>query len=317
MTTVAVVGSANMDLLVEVPHLPTPGETVLGSDAARQPGGKGANQAVAARRLGAQVTLFAALGGDSSGDDLRAAVSAEGLDTAHLVTCRDAPTGLAFILVRGDGENEIILSPGANRLLDEDRIRALPAQLAVSDSLLLQLEIPLSTTLAAARHAHRLGKRTVLNAAPLPDLWEPTFEQLLGVVDVLVVNEGEAARLSGREEHGRPTDIEGWQRVAGSLRKLGPTVVVVTLGKHGAVAATEAETLAQCAFPVSAVDGTGAGDAFCGGLAVALAAGKSVGEAVRHACATGALATARAGAQAALPPRADVDHLLARAGGRT
>lgn len=327
MSAITVVGSANMDLLVEVPHLPTPGETVVGSDALRRPGGKGANQAVAVRRLGGHVALFAVLGVDPSGDDLRAAARAEGIDISHLVTCPDAPTGLAFILVRTDGENEIIMAPGANRFLD-DRIAALPAQLAGSDALLLQLEIPLHTNLAAAHHARRLGKRTVLNAAPLPDVTDPTFAQLLGVVDVLVVNEGEAARLSGHDRHdqhgqqgkhgqqGRPADLEEWQRVARGLRELGPGLVVVTLGKQGAVAATARETLAQHAFPVATVDGTGAGDAFCGGLALALAAGHDVAQAVRQACATGALATARAGAQAALPARADVDRLLAQAGDR-
>ena len=309
MTAITVVGSINMDLLIEVPHLPSPGETVVGSDAVHRPGGKGANQAVAARRLGAEVTLIAAVGDDSFGVDLRATLQAEGVETAHLATTPGTPSGLAFIVVRADGENEIIVAPGANRLLDEDTVGALPEQLARSDSLLLQLEIPLRTNLAAARQARHAGTRTILNAAPLPQLPDPTFHELLEAVDVLVVNEGEAAQLS---QHGGPTEAGGWMRVAQTLRELGPPVVVLTLGSQGAVAATESGSFAQRAFPVDTVDGTGAGDAFCGALAVALAAGHSTEDALRNACATGALATSSAGAQAALPTYAEVDQLLAQ-----
>ena len=301
MSRVAVVGSVNIDATVAVPALPAPGETVLGSDVVYRPGGKGGNQAVAARRLGADTALHAAVGDDAFGARLRTVLAAEGLDPAGLTTVAGISTGLAMILVDGGGENVIVVSPGANGLLDG---AALTTSSGPGEVLALQLEIPLATCLDAAGRARAAGATVVLNAAPLPKLVEPAFADLLSIVDVLVVNEGEAAQLA---EETAPRD---WAALAGRLRALGPDTVVVTLGARGAVAADAAGTYACDAFAVDVVDTTGAGDAFCGALAVALADGLPIADAVRRGCAAGALAATRMGAQAALPTRAELDAFL-------
>ncbi|WFE32752.1 ribokinase [Micromonospora sp. WMMD975] len=314
MTRVAVVGSVNLDLTVAVSHLPDPGETVLGSDVSFRPGGKGGNQAVAARRMGADTVLFAAVGADRFGTDLRTALQAEGLPATGLTTIDGVATGLAMIVVEGTGENTIVVAPGANELLDGQPLTAqLPPLLAPGTVLLLQLEIPIATCLGAARLARSAGATVLLNAAPLPKVMDPVFAELLTAVDVLVVNEGEAWHLSG-EQGDPPRDDAGWQRLAAGLTDLGPQVCVVTLGGDGAVLAGPGKALACAGFAVPVVDTTGAGDAFCGALAVSLAQGLALGEALRRSCAVGALATTRMGAQAALPTVDEVDGFLARDG---
>lgn len=305
MSRVVVVGSANADLAVRVPRLPLPGETVLGSDLATLAGGKGANQAVAARRLGADTVLVAAVGDDRFGDDVRASLTREGLPSDHLTTVNGEATGVALIVVDVAGENTVVVAPGANALLGEHALRGLPAVLDPDAVLVLQLEIPLAACLAAARDARRAGARVVLNAAPLPEAVDARLADLLQEVDVLVVNEGEAMRLGGHT--GESVD---WLTAAAGLCDLGPKTCVVTLGARGAVHADAAETVAHAAFPVEAVDTTGAGDAFCGALAAALAAGCSVDHAVRRACAAGAVATTRMGAQSAMPTASELDAFV-------
>ncbi len=292
MAHIVVVGSVNLDLAVNVSHLPLAGETVLGSQAAFRPGGKGGNQAVAARRLGASTVLFAATGADSFGDDLRRALAAEGLDTSHLVTA-EATTGIAMIVVDSAGENTIVVAPGANDQLSGVDL----AGVLTSESvLLLQLEIPLATCFEAASQARAAGATVVLNAAPLP---AESLDRLLSTVDILVVNEGEASRLFGSAE-------PRWETVAAK----GLRACVVTLGSRGALAVTESGSHRQEPFPVTAVDTTGAGDSFCGALAVALSDGLPLPEALRIGCAAGALATTKPGAQSALPTRAQLDDFL-------
>lgn len=305
MRRVVVVGSANADLAVRVPRLPLPGETVLGSDLATLAGGKGANQAVAAHRLGADTVLVAAVGDDRFGDDVRASLTREGLPSDHLVRVGGVATGVALIVVDVVGENTVVVAPGANELLDEHALRGVPAVLDPDAVLVLQLEIPLAACLAAARDARRAGARVVLNAAPLPEAVDARLADLLREVDVLVVNEGEAARLGGHT--GEPVD---WLAAAAGLCDLGPKTCVVTLGARGAVRADAAESVAHAAFSVDAVDTTGAGDAFCGALAAALAAGTSLDQAVRRACAAGAVATTRMGAQSAMPTASELDAFL-------
>ncbi|MEU3464068.1 ribokinase [Streptomyces sp. NPDC006733] len=302
-----VVGSLNMDLSVTVPRLPRPGETVSGADVVRGPGGKGGNQAVAAARLGARVRMVGLLGDDAHGGELRAALVAEGIDDRAVGTLPDTPSGLALIVVRHDGENTITLSPGANDRLDESALRTLTAGTVAhrADTVLLQLEVPLPTVLAAARAARAAGALTVLNAAPLPAP-DPLLYELLREVDVLIVNETEAAGLLGRPGGG------SWTARAEQLRRLGPGTVVVTLGAAGAVAAGAGSPLTEPGFPVHAVDAVGAGDAFCAQLALALGQKRPLADAVRGACAAGAVAATRPGAQRALPTRAEVDALLAR-----
>ncbi|GGZ81752.1 ribokinase [Streptomyces subrutilus] len=301
-----VIGSLNMDLSVTVSRLPRPGETVSGADVVRGAGGKGANQAVAAARLGAGVRMVGLLGEDTLGGELRAGLLAEGVDAGGIAQLPGVSTGLALIVVQRDGENTITLSPGANHRLDVPALEELAEPAGPGETLLLQLEVPVETVLAAARSARAAGALTVLNAAPLPAL--PLPSELLAAVDVLVVNETEAAGLLA------PGPEPDWATHARRLRALGPDTVVITLGAAGAVAAGPDGPVAEDGFPVAAVDTVGAGDAFCAQLALALGAGVPLAQAVRRSCAAGALATTRRGAQAALPTRAEVDGLLVRSG---
>ncbi|MHA6757050.1 ribokinase [Streptacidiphilus sp. PAMC 29251] len=304
-----VVGSLNMDLSVTVPRLPEPGETVSGADVVRGAGGKGANQAVAAARLGASVRMVGLLGDDAFGSELRTCLADEGVDDRAVAELPGAASGLALIVVQHDGENTITLSPGANHHLDEKALRSLTDGLlaAPTDTVLLQLEVPLPTVLAAARTGRAAGALTVLNAAPRPEP-QPLLAELLREIDVLVVNETEAAGLLGIDHH---DDVLDWTVHADRLRGLGPETVVITLGAAGAVAVGPLHRHHQPGFPVHAVDAVGAGDAFCAQLSIALGAGTPLPEAVRRACAAGALAATRAGAQSSLPTRAEVDALLA------
>lgn len=306
MSGVVVVGSLNLDVLVGVPRLPAQGETVLGRDAVYRPGGKGSNQAVAARRMGADVVLLGARGEDPFGTDLRDALEREGLDLSPVHVLPGVPTGVALVVVTDAGQHTITVAPGANLHLRPDHLAALHGMLAAPSTLMLQCEVPVATCLAAARIAGAAGARVVLNAAPMPERDEQ-LAGLLGMVDVLVVNEIEATQLSGTSS---PDGTAGWVTVAQQLRRLGPRTVVITLGERGAVAAGDGVTCTQRPFRVDAVDGTGAGDAFCGALTVELTAGWPLELALRRACAAGALATTRVGAQAALPGPADVDRLL-------
>ncbi len=308
MSRVIVVGSANIDLIAQVQHLPGPGETVLGSDATQRPGGKGANQAVAARRLGAETTMFAAVGDDPFGDAVLAALTTEGVRTEHVTRIPQAPTGIAMVIVAASGENSIVVTPGANFRLVPESLGLLGSVCTAGDVLVLQLEIPVGTCLAAARTARERGARVLLNAAPPPAPGDAVFLDLLRYVDVLIVNESEAHQLAGRA--GLP-DRPGWEGLADGLRKLGPDTCVITLGADGAVAAAPEGAYAQPAFAVTAVDTTGAGDAFCGAFAATVAADGELPAAVRRGCAAGAAATTALGAQAALPAAADLDRFLA------
>ncbi len=306
MSGVIVVGSVNLDLVIAAPRIPAPGETILGSDLVQRPGGKGANQAVAARRLGADTVLVAAMGDDATGSTLHAALSGEGVDLSQVATV-DRATGTALIVVDEAGENAIVVAPGANQVLDLPHLSELAGLLEQSDMLLLQLEIPLATALEAATRARDAGVTVMLNAAPLPAAPSPTLNQLLAVVDVLVLNEGEAAHLLGKPA---PPDLAGWGRLAADLGKLGPRVAVVTLGAQGALAATDGQIHTQLAYEVKVVDTTGAGDSFSGALAVAIAEGRPIAEGLSRACAAGALATARLGAQEAMPTATELERFL-------
>ena len=297
MTTVVVVGSVNLDLVVQVPRLPAAGETVLGGDVVRCPGGKGANQAAAVARLGSHAVLLAAVGGDAVGAELSEALAASSVDVSGLTTIPGASTGVAMVVVDEEGANTVTVAPGANRHLPA------PETLPAAHVLLLQLETPITTSVAAGHAARRSGTLVLLNAAPAPRPEEVV--ELLTVVDVLVVNETEARALAG----GTPDDCAA---LAHALTGLGPSAVVVTAGARGAALATGGTSVWQPAFAVPAVDPTGAGDAFCAALAVALARGDDLRAAVRFGCAAGALAATKLGAQAALPTEADVLDLLGR-----
>jgi len=297
---IVVVGSLNMDLVVPVARHPKPGETISGGDLQHFHGGKGANQAVAAARLGGRVRMVGRVGADAYGAELKRGLEAEGIATADVAEIA-APTGVALISVSEDGQNAIIVSPGANaRLRPEDLS---PAQFAGAKVVVLQLETPLETVQRSAALGREAGALVLLNAAPAQEL----PEELLQVLDVLVVNEFEAAQVAGSDE---PESMEEALALARQLARRVP-VVVITLGARGLVwAGAEGEGYLP-AFAVQAVDTTAAGDAFVGGLAAALAAGEPFAAALKYGSAAGALAATRPGAQPSLPRKDEVEAKLA------
>lgn len=301
VTEVVVIGSLNLDLVVTVPRLPRPGETVAGPSVEQSPGGKGANQAVAAARLGAHVRLAGLVGDDAFGAELRSAVAARGVDVTRVVVLKGSSTGTAFIMVEDSGENMIAIAAGANGALTPEVLGGTDGLRTLLDGagiLLLQLEIPVASCVAAARAARDLGIPVVLNAAPCPPELTPELAQLLRSTDVLIVNETEAVTLTGSAD-------------PAALRTLGPSVAVVTLGRHGASADDGTGRIDIPGFAVRAVDTVGAGDAFCGQFVVAHATKVPLAEAVRRACAAGAIATTAHGTQATELTPIQVEELLA------
>jgi ribokinase len=301
MTKIVVVGSSNTDMVVRVPHLPAPGETVLGGEFLMAPGGKGANQAVAAARLGAEVTLVARIGQDVFGEQALAGFREEGLLTQFVVKDDEVPSGVALICVDGAGQNDIAVAPGANGRLSPGDVERAREAITAADVLLLQLENPLETVQAAAEMAHRSGVNVILNPAPAPPGQLPTG--LLECVNVLTPNENEARALA--DPQAGPEQAAHW------LQERGVDSVIVTLGARGALIVTQDTEQLVPGFVVDALDTTAAGDAFNGGLAVALAEGKPLFEAVRFANCSGALATTRLGAQPSLPKLQEVEQLVA------
>jgi ribokinase len=288
---IVVFGSANMDLVVATAALPRPGETVVGHDLAAIPGGKGANQAIAAARAGAACAFIGAIGTDAFGADLAGGLGTAGVDVARLRVV-DGPSGVALIAVDGAGENMIVVAPGANGAVAgpdaADR-----AVIGAADLLLCQLEVPLSAVLAAARAARAAGVRVLLNAAPARVL--PA--ELTGAVDVLLVNQSEAGTLAGAAGTAPDALLDA---LVGTVPR-----VVLTLGPAGvAYGDRDGVRLRVPAPVVSTVDSTAAGDAFAGAFAVASAEGRPVAEALRWAW--------RRGASSALPARAEIDELYAQ-----
>lgn len=277
---IAVVGSVNLDLVARVQKLPRPGETVTGAQLSRHPGGKGANQALAARRLGAEVSLFAQVGEDEDAERALALLRAESVNLDHCRPVAGLPTGIAMIVVAQDGENQITVAPGANAAIRPDRL-----DLGDFDAVICQLEIADAALLAAATAVRGLF---CINLAPFRVIPAPCLAR----ADLLVMNEGEArlAEESLGEYRGRKA---------------------ITLGAAGARLMEGERTLTSACPPsVAAVDATGAGDAFTAALVVELLAGRDPGAALRFACATGAAAASRDGAQPALPGRGEVESLL-------
>jgi ribokinase len=303
MATVAVVGSLNMDLVTHTERIPAPGETVLGGDLATIPGGKGANQAVAAARLGADVAMIGALGNDGFADQLRRSLKADQIDDAHVMTA-DTATGVALIVVDANGQNSIVVASGANMQVTPSVVEAAADTIGRADVLLLQLEIPLESVQRAAEIARAQGTTVILNPAPA----RPLPSELLAQVDILVPNESETATLTNLPVNSE----EELAAAAQTLRAGGGGTVILTLGERGVLLADEHGVERFQAFAVDrVVDTTAAGDAFLGGLATAIADGKRIAEAVPWGCASGALAVTKAGAQTSLPARSDVQELLA------
>lgn len=298
-----VVGSINLDLVVRCAALPRPGQTVTGDDLQEHGGGKGANQAVAAARLGARTTLIGRVGDDGAGQRLRAGLASEGVTVPGDLVSAAVPSGTAIIAVERGGENHILLVPGANALLTPADVERHVEHIRTAQVLLLQLEIPTPTVIAAARIAHAAGVRVLLDPAPAPTRLDPA----LFAVDLLSPNRSEAEALVGRP---LPT-IAAVSDAARELVARGAGAVVITLGADGAVVCAEGKTHHLPTFPVDAVDATAAGDAFKAALAVRWAEGASLEDAVRFALAAGSLAASRPGAQPSLPHRHEVDALLA------
>lgn len=300
MYDVLVVGSANADLTVRVERRPGAGETVLGTDLMESAGGKGANQAAAAARLGGRTALLARVGGDAFGELLLTAQRDAGTDVAPVIVEEAARTGTAMIIVSPDGDNSIVVSPGANAALTPADVAAAADVIAASSVVSLQLEIPMESVRAAAAAAEDAGTRVVLNPSPAPEA--ALAPELLAVADPLVVNEHEARQLSGLAD-GKPGE---W---AHALREKGARSVVVTLGGEGALVLDASGVTEVAGVRVKAVDTTGAGDAFTGALATRLARGDALPDAARFAVRVGAAAVTKPGAQPSYPTAAELDAL--------
>lgn len=300
--SIVVVGSSNTDMIIQLDRIPAPGETIMGGTFSTAAGGKGANQAVGAARAGGAVTLVARLGQDMFGNQAMAGFRKDAICVDHVARDPSAPSGVALIFVARDGENSIAVAGGANTRLSVSDVKKAGAAFEQAAIVVLQLEIPLATVTAAADLAARRGVRVILNPAPAQQL----PDTLLRKVSILTPNETEAKLLTGVEI----TDDESIHRAADALLARGVQTVVFTLGARGAFVAGPRMRQWVPGFKVLPVDTTAAGDVFNGALAVALAEGKPMLEAVRFANAAGAISVTRLGAQPSAPKRRDIDKLL-------
>ena len=300
---IAVVGSLNLDIVVELGRMPNPGETVFGTSLERHPGGKGLNQAVAAARLESDVHLVGAVGDDGSGEWLLDVVRREGIHSEGIVTAQGT-SGTALIEVESSGENRIIVIPGANAQVSPANVTQHLDSLSAVDVVLTQGEVPIDAIIAAATTGKKIGAQVILNPAPVLDY----PKELLKLVDILVPNEHEARAMTGLPTDNMVDAVE----TARALQDRGPKCVIITRGDKGAVWSSPDGSGQTAAFKVSAVDTVAAGDAFCGGLAAGLARGLPMSEALRWGSAAGALAATGRGAVPSLPSLPMVTELLER-----
>lgn len=297
MARITVVGSLNMDLVVRTPRIPKPGETIIGTDFHLIPGGKGANQAVAAGKLEAEVYMIGRVGRDDFGQALLNNLGHVGVNTECITRDADTPSGIALITVEASGQNNIVLAPGANMRVTVEDLEAAEECIARSSMLLAPLETPVPAVQRAMELAKKHGVTTVLNPAPA----QPLPEAVLRCADYLVPNETETNLLTGL-----PVETpEQYRAAARRLREMGVGTVILTLGSRGAYLSTPDGDELFPAYPIQPVDTTAAGDAFMGGFAVALAEGAALRRAVQRANAAGALSATRLGAQPSMPTRAE------------
>jgi ribokinase len=302
MTRIAVVGSLNMDLIIQTPRLPSPGETVIGREFITAPGGKGANQAVAAARLGAHVELIGRVGADDFGRTLRETCTLANVNTKNVLIDDTAATGVAIIQVDDSGQNTIVVAAGANARVTSADVDAARTAITSSNALIVQLEVPLVTVEHALRLARAAHVLTVLNPAPAQHL----APAVLALADIIIPNESEATRLTG-------IAVNDWASAESAARALNHNnarAIIITLGARGALALANNRVIRVPSFPVHAIDATAAGDAFVAAFAVAFAAGQDLDRALHEANAAGALATTQLGAQPSLPTRAELDAFL-------
>ena len=300
MMKIAVIGSMNVDYSVSVAHTPVAGETILADRFQITPGGKGANQAFAVGRLGGEAVMLGAVGRDAYGDMLLDSLKSAGVDAGHVMRASDASTGMALIAVNGDGDNTIIVIPGANGLVDEAYIDSVRAVIEGCDIVVLQLEIPLPTVLYAAKLAKSLGKTVVLDPAPAASDIDP---ELFRYVDIATPNETELAMLTGDEgASGRLPEA------AAALKARGIRNVIATLGERGAFLSAEDgyERLYPPTPGIRAVDTTAAGDSFTASVAISLASGQALADAIGGAMAVAEIVITRKGAQASIPTRLEL-----------
>ena len=303
--SIIIFGSINIDLITTTPRLPTPGETINGNNFLTAGGGKGANQAVAAARLGIPTTIVGRVGNDSFGQQLLASLQGANVDTIGVVVDENIHTGVAVIAVDARGENSIIVVPGANHSINNIDVERLRNLLWDATALLLQLEIPLECAMSAAKVAQEMGVKVILDPAPIPEKFPNDF---YGLIDIITPNEIEASQLVGFSVNDRETATQA----AIELCQRGVKNAVVKIGDRGVVCATEEETFFQPAFVVEAIDTVAAGDAFNGGLAAALDTGLSLKDAVRWGAAAGALCVTKSGAQPAMTYRKTFNNFLLR-----
>lgn len=304
MTKIIVLGSSNTDMIVKVPRIPAPGETILGGKFVQTAGGKGANQAVAAARSGGDVTFIANTGDDNFGKEAIEGFKKEGINTDFIFVDEDTPSGVALIFVGEDGENSIAVASGANGTLAPSQIKMIEEVIANGSTLLTQLETPLETVEEAIKIANKNGVKVILNPAPAQPLSDDLFQR----IDILTPNQSEAELLTGIPV----TDEESAKKAAENLLSRGIKTVILTLGSDGAFIMSKNIQKTIPGFKVKAEDTTAAGDTFNGALAVGLAEGKPIEEAIRWAHAAAALSVTRMGAQPSVPNQKEIEDFISK-----